>query len=108
MDILNKRIKYILENTSERVMLEQLAEEASELTWAALKLIRAKGYSDNPTNIEPKVAARIVEEEMRDVILLITLAGMRLGLSLPDEGIDEIIEGKIERWSRRLGYERDK
>lgn len=33
---------YILDKLDERTLLEQLAEEASELSQAALKLIRAK------------------------------------------------------------------
>ena len=36
-----KYIKYIRKNLSEREILEQLAEEASELSQAALKAIRA-------------------------------------------------------------------
>ena len=34
-----------------RTLLEQLAEEASELSQASLKLIRAKGLSNNSTPI---------------------------------------------------------
>lgn len=44
-----KYIKYIRKNLSEREILEQLAEEASELSQAALKAIRALKLSSNPT-----------------------------------------------------------
>ena len=40
---------YILDKLDERTLLEQLAEEASELSQAALKLIRAKKLSNNVT-----------------------------------------------------------
>ena len=40
---------YILDKLDERTLLEQLAEEASELSQAALKLIRAKGLNNNNT-----------------------------------------------------------
>ncbi len=42
---------YILSVLDTRTLLEQLAEEASELAQAALKFIRAAEYSNNPTPI---------------------------------------------------------
>ena len=41
--------RYVLEHTDRRTLLEQLAEEAAELSQAALRLIRAEKLSDNPT-----------------------------------------------------------
>lgn len=42
---------YIFNKLDERTLLEQLAEEASELSQAALKLIRAKGLNNNNTPV---------------------------------------------------------
>lgn len=46
--------RYVLEHIDRRTLLEQLAEEAAELSQAALKLIRAEGLSNNPTNRNTK------------------------------------------------------
>lgn len=93
-------IDYIVGNVNERTMLEQLAEEASKLTWAALKLIRTKGYSDNPTNIDVDVALGNIKEEMADTILLIDLVSMLLDAP-PNNAISDC---KIKRWADRLGF----
>ena len=51
-----KNRSYVLKNTDRRTLLEQLAEEASELSQAALKLIRAEKLSDNPTTTHVSIA----------------------------------------------------
>ena len=40
---------YVLQHLDRRTLLEQLAEEAAELSQAALKAIRAEELSNNPT-----------------------------------------------------------
>lgn len=98
---IDKYVDYIYENVNERTALEQLAEEASELTWAALKLIRAKGYSDNPTNISSSAAVKNLIEEIVDVTVLTAIACSKLGLTPPS---NELTAAKIERWAKRLGF----
>lgn len=102
---MDKYLDYVLENTTERTLLEQLAEEASELTWSALKLIRAKGYSNNPTNIDDETATINLIEEIVDVTLLIGLVGAKIGILPPTA---DVTAARAERWAKRLGYEDDK
>lgn len=49
--------RYVLEHIDRRTLLEQLAEEAAELSQAALKLIRAEKLSDNPTPANVSIAS---------------------------------------------------
>ena len=44
-------IDYIANNISELAVLMALAEEATEISKAAMKVARAKGLLDNPTPI---------------------------------------------------------
>jgi len=60
--------KYILQKLSDRSLLEQLAEECSELSKAVLKLIRARGDSENVTPVTEEEAMGAVIEEARDVL----------------------------------------
>lgn len=97
---------FIIEKLDERTLLEQLAEEASELSQAALKLIRAKGLSNNVTpKTEHEVIQNIVEE-MRDraiVISLLCYKDKKLLATILD--IDDIENSpKWKRWAERLGY----
>ena len=41
---------YVLQHLDRRTLLEQLAEEAAELSQAALKAIRAEELSNNPNS----------------------------------------------------------
>lgn len=86
---------YIRDVLSERTLLEQLAEEASELAQAALKLIRAAEYSNNPTPITLQEAEVSLDEELHDVLAVASL----LGIIYYDD--DE--NPKWKRWAERLG-----
>lgn len=101
---------YILEKLDERTLLEQLAEEASELSQAALKLIRAKGLSENVT---PKIKGKVTQnlaEEMLDCGMVMAL------LCHKDEKIIKAVlysedvanSSKWKRWAERLGYKEEK
>lgn len=90
---------YILDVLDERTMLEQLAEEASELAQAALKFIRAKQLNNNYTPIAVGDACLNLREEMRDVL---TVASM-LGLA----EYNDCKNPKIRRWAERLGKQHD-
>lgn len=49
--MLDKYAEYIRSKLDRRTLLEQLAEEASELSQSALKVIRADGMSNNYTPV---------------------------------------------------------
>ena len=85
---------YIKTVLDERTLWEQLSEEGSELAKAALKVIRAMGYSNNSTPISRKEAMDNVKEELRDVLHVCSILGL----------IDnvEVDEEKLERWVKRI------
>lgn len=94
----NKYADYIRAKLDKREILEQLAEEASELSKAALKVIRARGMSKNATPVNPIQAENDLIEEAADVMGV-------LALLIPDERYDNFVSyWKIERWAERLGY----
>lgn len=82
-----------------RTLLEQLAEEAGELSQASLKLIRAKGLSNNSTPISEQEAIQNLLEEVGDIRMVLTLLCL-------ENKIDIDIESnpKWKRWAERLGY----
>lgn len=91
---------FILEKLDERTLLEQLAEEASELSQAALKLIRAKELSNNVTpRTEQEVAQNLVEEMLDCNLVMSLLCRKDSSLSI---GMPKI--NKHKRWAERLGY----
>lgn len=96
----------IMEVLPKRDRLEVLAEEASELSQAALKLIRASKLSKNPTPKSMMDAEIALDEEIADVIVAL----QALGYDIAVQGEDNIrfsgIEAeKISRWCRRLNGE---
>ena len=56
-------------------MLEQTAEECSELAKAAIKLLRIL-YNENPTPVTEEEAQEALEEEFSDVILCSSELGL--------------------------------
>lgn len=86
---------YILSILDARTLLEQLAEEASELAQAALKLIRAAEYSNNPTPITLQEAEVGLDEELHDVLAVASLLGII--------NYDDDENPKWKRWAERLG-----
>lgn len=83
-----------------RERFEVLAEEAAELSQAALKMIRAyrMGGAVNPTPVTAKEALENLVEEVADV----ELAVETLGLYVNRGRIEEIKEEKRSRWIERL------
>lgn len=86
---------YILSVLDTRTLLEQLAEEASELAQAALKFIRAAEYSNNPTPITLQEAQVGLDEELHDVLAVASLLGII--------EYDDDENPKWKRWAERLG-----
>lgn len=89
----------ILEKIGEPAMLEQLAEECSELAQAALKKARIL-RGENPSPVTKEMAAANIEEETADVLLcineLISAAEIHMG------PIEKIMAAKRKRWIARL------
>ncbi len=88
---------YVRLKVCSRDLLEQLAEESSELAQAALKLIRADGMSDNPTPVTSCKAMMDLFEEVGDVMMLWDVLGLA--------GVETSTNEKWERWALRLGRE---
>lgn len=76
-------------------VLAQLAEEAAELSQAALKLRRALDKR-NPTPIAAAVADKDLQEEFSDVLLCMTMVGVEKGV------VERTIRAKARRWATRL------
>lgn len=97
---------YILDKLDERTLLEQLAEEASELSQAALKLIRAKGLSENVTPKTEESITLNLTEEMLDcsiVMALLCFKDTKIRTAVLDDD-DMKNTPKWKRWAERLGY----
>ena len=92
---MNKYKKIIQETLTERDLLEQLAEEAAELSQAALKLIRASGMNKNVTPVSREQAAENLLDEFRDVMI----AAEALGIWAGDHRMDS---HKWQRWAERV------
>lgn len=76
-------------------VLAQLAEEAAELSQAALKLRRAL-EKRNPTPTAAAVADKDLQEEFADVLLCMTMVGLEKGI------VERTIRAKAHRWATRL------
>ena len=87
----------IIEMIGEGAALEQLAEEASELAQAALKLARIVRH-ENPTPVDYETAFYSMLEELGDVRLCTKVLEEKYGklLTLRDE------RKKLKRWRQRI------
>jgi NTP pyrophosphatase (non-canonical NTP hydrolase) len=89
-----KNRSYVLKNTDRRTLLEQLAEEAAELSQAALKLIRAEGLSNNHTNRNTLIAQEQLNDEVADVLMMVD------ALRIPV--LESYANDKWQRWADRI------
>lgn len=78
---------------SERDLLEGLAEEAAELSQAALKVIRAKEMGNNTTPMTEEDATENLMEEISDVLCYMKV----MGVPVPDVNGNK----KWKRWAER-------
>lgn len=92
---MNEYKKIVQETLTERDLLEQLAEEAAELSQAALKLIRASGMNKNVTPVSREQAAENLLDEFRDVMI----SAEALGIWAGDHRMDS---HKWQRWAERV------
>ena len=83
----------------DRDLLEQLAEESAELSQAALKLIRAKEMSQNPTPISKDEALASLKEEANDVLIVLVILGLAGQSAVRDWR-------KLVRWAERIEEKR--
>nr|DAR37284.1 MAG TPA: pyrophosphatase [Caudoviricetes sp.] len=102
--IVQKKVSDILPKTE---ILAQLAEEASELAQAALKLRRALDGT-NPTPKSVEECLENIQEEMADVFVCLTMFGKsaeRDGILIYNRYMEKIIKIENEkeaRWISRL------
>ena len=92
-------IDVVMEHLDQDEILAQLAEEASELAQAALKLRRAYNRI-NPTPVTPHEAYERLLEEIADVNVCIISLELDRGLSMVQ--VQEIMKEKVKRWAARL------
>lgn len=78
----------------------QLAEEGAELTQAALKCIRAQGFSENPTPVSSEDAVKNLQDELNDVLIVAYVLGLVGGYSVRNWD-------KLERWAKRIREARE-
>jgi NTP pyrophosphatase (non-canonical NTP hydrolase) len=79
-------------------LLDQLAEEATELAHAALKASRIM-RGENPTPVNIREAESKLVEEWTDLCLVADVMGLNLD--------EDIYDGKLNRWTARLNEVRN-
>lgn len=97
-------VNYIANNISELAVLMVLAEEASELSKAAMKLARAKGLLDNPTPISVEQAEADLIEEYNDLLNCIDVLCEMSSLAIEDM---DLRMRKCRRWAERIKMQKD-
>ena len=97
-------IDYIANNISELAVLMALAEEASELSKAAMKLARAKGLLDNPTPISVEQAENDLIEEYNDLLICVGVLNKMSSLAIEDM---DLRMRKCRRWAERIKKQKD-
>ena len=93
-------IDYIANNISELAVLMALAEEASELSKAAMKFARAKGLLDNPTPISVEQAEADLIEEYNDLLNCIDVLCEMSSLTICVDV--DLRKRKCRRWAERI------
>jgi NTP pyrophosphatase (non-canonical NTP hydrolase) len=96
-----EKLQYIVDCLSTEELLAQLAEEASELAHAALKLRRVEDGT-NPTPVPKEDAIKNILEEIADVSLVINLLGFNTDRN--EVICREIMTQKADRWAQRLDW----
>ena len=92
-------LEVIQEALIQEELLAQLAEEATELAHAALKLRRAYDGT-NPTPVTAKEAYEGLLEEIADVSVCLTVLGYDRSLNKMRTSL--LMNEKLHRWAERL------
>lgn len=87
-------LEYVTIHTNELDLLVALAEEAAELSKAALKLARARKYVNHPTPLSSEQAFKDLIEECTDVKLCVDALAIDFDPNL--------LQKKTMRWAKRL------
>ena len=98
-------IDYISKNISELAVLMALAEEASELSKAAMKYARAKGLLDNPTPISVEQAEADLIEEYNDLLICVGVLNKMPSLTICVDV--DLRKRKCRRWAERIKRQKD-
>lgn len=91
--------KEILEQTGEAAVLEQTAEECTELAHACLKMSR-KFRAENPTPAAEEEICERIHEELADLMTCVDVL-----INIPwinTEKVQEIQIRKARRWEERI------
>lgn len=99
-----EKMQYIIDCMPLEELLCQLAEEASELAQAALKLRRCYDGT-NPTPVPKEEALKALFEEIADVWLV--LQTLDLDQEAHVKSYKRIMAGKVDRWADRLEWGAD-
>ena len=84
---------------SKAALLEQVAEECTELGHAALKLAR-KYRNENPTPVTEEEAYANLKEEWADMLLSMTVLDHYYNMDCNEQ--KGIMDNKYARWNQRL------
>lgn len=84
---------------SKAALLEQVAEECTELGHAALKLAR-KYRNENPTPVTEEEAYANLKEEWADMLLSMTVLDHYYNMDYNE--LKGIMDNKYTRWNQRL------
>lgn len=84
---------------SKAALLEQVAEECTELGHAALKLAR-KYRNENPTPVTEEEAYANLKEEWADMLLSMTVLDHYYNMDCNE--LKGIMDNKYTRWNQRL------
>ena len=98
---ISEMVNYIKDKLGKERLLCQLAEEASELAQAALKLVRVYDGA-NPTPVSEKDAYENLREEIADVWLILNF--LETNHNFYEYG--EMMNKKTERWYNRIKNKR--
>jgi NTP pyrophosphatase (non-canonical NTP hydrolase) len=91
------KVAIVHERLDRRTLLEGLAEEAVELSQAALKSIRAEKMNHNVTPLDVVKAEKQLLEEIADVRCYLDVLGLT-----QNNLINVLAEIKMHRWIERL------
>lgn len=95
-------LEYIAANLSDEDILCQIAEEAAELSKAALKLRRALTRT-NPTPVSVSEAQNNLIEEYGDVLgAFLVLASKYDSVNYINTAVNVNIDTKYQRWAERI------
>lgn len=95
-------VEYIRKNLDDVAKYTAVAEESSELTQAAMKVLRAGKVVDNPTPVSITQATTNFEEEIVDLGTVLWVLGY------DPEWVCSVIKNrneKLKRWAERIAKE---